>query len=121
MKRLLFGIAIASCLSFSGCASSPQNAEQTVFAAQASYTAAVAVAVAYKNLPTCGPVAPKLCSDLSVVKKLQDADNLAAPTLQAAQNIVRQPDAGLNVQTAVTMATQAVAILSSLTSTLTVK
>lgn len=121
MKKILLSIAIASTLGFGGCASTPKNAEQTVFAAQATYTAAVAIAVQYKNLPTCAPTAPKICKDPGVVKKIQDADNLAAPTLQAAQNIVRQPNAGMNVETAINMATQAVSILSSVTSTLQVK
>jgi len=116
-----FLVAVAA-ISIAACAVTPQTPAQDVYAIQGDYAAALSVAVAYKQLPACGqPTSPVLCSDKAVVAKLQAADDAAYAALTAAQNIVRTPGAGLNAQTAITAANQAVQALITITSTLGVK
>jgi hypothetical protein len=118
--RMLLVLALAA-LVFA-CATAPQTPAQSVYAAQGAYASALTVAVAYKQLPTCDQAPrPTLCSDKAVVAKLQAADDVAYAALSAAQNIVRTPGAGVNVQTAIAAAEQAVAALTSITATLGVK
>lgn len=119
MKRLFATIAV---LLLAACASAPQTPAQSVYAVQGSYAAALQAAVAYKQLPSCAqPAAPKLCSDAAVVKKLQAADDAAYAALTAAQNIVRTPGAGLNIQTAIVAAQNAVQAMTAITASLGVK
>ena len=118
MKRLLAVLALAVLTGF-GCATTPQTPAQAVYAVQGTYAAALQVAVTYKGLPSCArPDKPVLCSDADVVKKLQAADNVAYASLTAAQNTVRSPGAGANVQTAIVAAQQAVNALAAITATL---
>lgn len=119
MRKLLATLAIAL---VAACTTTPQTPQQAVYAIQGSYAGALTVAVAYKRLPPCGrATSPTLCADPVVVAKLQKADDLAYPTLQTAQNLVRMPDAGVNAQTAIAAARQAVGLLVNITNTLTVK
>lgn len=115
---------LAACLTFllAACAVSPQTPAQSVFLIKNDYQAALTVAVAYKNLPPCGqPASPVICSDAKVVAQLQKADDVAYPALQAAETTARTPGAGANAATAIVAAQQAVAALTAITSTLTVK
>jgi hypothetical protein len=98
-----------------------QTPAQTVYQVQSDYAAALVVAVAYKNLPDCAlPGHPVLCSQATIIKQLQDADDIAYPTLTAAQNTVKVQGA-TNAQTAVNAAQQAVAALTAITSKLVIK
>lgn len=117
MRKLLALLAFAVLTGF-GCATAPQTPAQSVYAVQGTYAAALSVAVSYKQLPACVQGGPVLCSDPAVVAKLQKADDVAYAALTAAQNIVRTPGAGLNAQTAINAASQAVNALASITSTL---
>ena len=125
MKRLfqaLFLSATVALLSASGCATTPQNPQQSVFAAKTSYAVALAIAVSYKRLATCGlPGATALCSDPKVVHQLQAADNAAAALLDGAENVVRSENAGINAETAALAAQQAVSAFSTITAVLKVK
>jgi len=100
------------------CAASPQTPAQSVYMIQNDFRAALVVAVAYKELPKCG-TGIKLCSDPSVVHKLQDAYDVANASLTAAQTTVRV--GGSNAEMAVTAAKQAVLILTAITKTLEIK
>lgn len=121
MKKILLSVAIA--IGLSACSGvSPKNAEQTVFSLQGSYNAALTVAVAYKKLPPCMEnMKIPVCSDPKIVKQLQDADDVAAPAIITARNIVRSPGLGLNVESAIHVASEAVKTFSQITSTLKVK
>lgn len=104
------------------CAVTPQTPAQAVYATQGAYASALTIAVAYKQLPDCArPTAPKLCSDRAVVTKLQDADDKAYAALQTAQTLVRSPNAGFNLQTAIAAANAAVGLLTQITANLPVK
>lgn len=118
MKRLFAGLMFAL---LAACSTAPQSPAQSVYAVQGNYAAALTIAVAYKQLPDCATTAATLCSKPDIVARLQKADDVAYPALQAAQNIVRQPNAGANATTAIFAAQQAVAALTAITSTLTVK
>ncbi len=124
----LFAIALAVSISF-GCVSpgtlpngaqAVQTAPQTIYQVESSYAAALTVAVAYKRLPTCGG-AFLICSKSEIVAKLQQADDVAIPLLDAAQKVARTPGAGMNLQTAIDAANAAVQALTSITSTLQVQ
>ncbi len=122
MKRLIGALLLAFALAGLGCATTPQTPAQSVYQVQGSYAAALQIAVTYKQLPSCAqPAHPVLCSDAATVAKLQKADDVAYAALTAAQNIVRSPGAGANVQTAIAAAQQATAALASITATLQVK
>lgn len=122
MKRLIGALLLAFAIAGLGCATTPQTPAQSVYQAQGSYAAALQIAVTYKQLPNCTqPAHPVLCSDAATVAKLQKADDVAYAALTAAQNIVRSPGAGANVQTAITTAQQAVSALASITATLKVQ
>lgn len=118
MKRLFAGLIFAL---LAACSTTPQSPAQAVYAVQGNYAAALTIAVAYKSLPDCAATTAVLCKKADIVGKLQKADDAAYPALQAAQNIVRQPNAGANAQTAIFAAEQAVSALTSITSTLQVK
>ena len=128
MKRLfqaLFLSATVALLSASGCATTPQTAqspEQAVFAAKQSYLVALAIAVDYKRLPTCGlPEATILCSDPKIVHQLQATDNASAALLDGAETVVRSPGAGVNATTAALAASQAISAFTTITQSLKVK
>ena len=121
MRKALALLAFVMLTGFGGCASTPTNPQQAVFAAKQSYAVALTVAVAYKRLPACAPAAPKVCSDAKVVKQLQAADNAAAALLDGAEATVRTPGAGLNAATAVKAAEQAVSAFVTITSALSTK
>ena len=118
--RMITAIALTSLAV--ACAVQPQTPAQGVYAVQGAYASALTIAVAYKQLPPCGlPTSPKLCSNASVVTKLQAADNAAYAALSAAQVTVATPGAGLNAQTAIVAAEQAVQALTAITNQLQVK
>ncbi len=121
MKRFITIIAFAALTGFNGCTTMPQTPAQSVYTIQGTYAAALSVAVSYKQLTPCVQAGPVLCSDPGVVAKLQQADDVAYAALTAAQNIVRAPNAGLNAQTAINAASQAVNALASITATLKVQ
>ena len=105
-----------------GCASvKPQTPAQSVYSLQGSYTAALTAAIAYKKLPPCSAVVVAVCSKPDVVAKLQKADDVAFSALTAAQNTVRNPNAGLNADTAIKAANEALVALMAITNTLGVK
>lgn len=112
---LLLSALLAACT-----ASPPQNPQQAIYQLKSSYNAALQVAVAYKNLPPCQPATPEvvICSKPDVVRKLQEADRVAFPAIQAAENTVRSPGAGANPQTALVAAQQALQALTTITATL---
>lgn len=103
-------------LLLAGCATGTTPA-QKVYQAQSNYNAGLAVAVAYKNLPECGPNVSPVCSKPEVVKTLQDADSVAYPALESAQKAVRTGT--LDVAKAAAIAAEtAVAALTKITSKL---
>lgn len=119
MKNLLLTSLLA--LSLTACAVTPSSPAQTVYLAKTQYSAALSVAVAYKNLPGCGGT-EKLCAKPEVVAQLQKADQVAYPALDAAEDAVRTPGFGENIiNSAVIAAKAAVEAFKSITNTLKVK
>lgn len=118
MKTLL-ALITATVLLFGGCSTTTTKPEQRVFDIHGKYAAALKVAVAYKSLPGCDqPQAPLICARHSMVTKLQEADNVAKPSLDAAQSVVRAPGTGLNVDTFIRAAEAATDAFSKITATL---
>jgi hypothetical protein len=101
MKRL----ALFAALALSACASIPDPA-QSLYAAENAYEAGLTLAVAYRQLPTCGSGAV-LCHDRAVVAKLVAMDDAAKSALAGAQVAVQQHtgDADQLVGVAVSLAT----------------
>lgn len=99
----------------------PKSPAQAVYQAQGSYASALTVAVAYKQLPRCAPLAPVICSEPAIVSKLQVADDVAFSALSSAQAIAREPGAGLSAQTAITAAEAAVSAFLAITSGLQIR
>ena len=121
--KMLLALALTALLAACTTTGSTQTPAQTVFAATSGYNAALAVAVTYKNLPSCElPAAPKICSDKSVVSTLQKADDAAYVALQSAQTIVRTPTSTQSaLDTAALWANEAVSALTKITNQLAVK
>lgn len=109
LKHHLVYIALALAM-LAGCATTPQNPQQAVYAAHGTYTVALTAAVKYKQLPACGkPASPPLCSKPEVVGQLQKADDAAYAALNVAQRVVRSSLEGPGaVAIAVDNATRAV-------------
>lgn len=86
MKRL---IALAALLYLAAC-TTPESPAQAVYLAESDYAAALRIELAYSELPRCGkPSSPTLCSEVSVIRKVQKADDLAWIAIQEAQGAVR--------------------------------
>lgn len=136
IKARMYFAALAAVAVFTlgGCASTTPNPGQTPQQQQASaladaqntvanltraYTGVVSLMVVYKRMPVCGSAgATQLCSKPDVVAQLQQADTVAYNALVAAQNVVRVPGAGANVNTAMAAAQQAISALSAIAATL---
>ncbi len=118
MKKLLIllPLAILAC-------TKPESPAQSVYLVESDYAASLRVELAYSNLPRCGkPTSPKLCSQVSVIKKVQLADNLAWNAIKEAQVAVRTPGYGDNkVTTVVASATALTRAFVSITNTLEIK
>jgi hypothetical protein len=122
IKKFLMAAMLVATLSGFGCSTTPTTPAQSVYQVQGTYAAALQVAVTYKQLPSCAqPGHPVLCAQPAVVQKLQKADDVAYAALTAAQNTVRTPGAGVNVQTALVAAQQAVNAFAAITATIKVK
>lgn len=125
MKMIRMALAVMAAALVTACASNPSDGgttpAQAVYQMESNFTAALQIAVAYKNLPACGPTAPPLCSKPETVAKVVQASNSTQAALQAAQNTVRNPGAGANPQTAIFAAQQALQALTAITATLQVK
>jgi len=116
-----FPALILSVAILSGCAGTT-TPQQGVYSAKTQYAAALTIAVSYKRLPVCSATVKLPCSDPKIVAQLQKADNVAAASLDAAENAVRTPGFGKDVaQSALAAANAALAAFVSITSTLQVK
>ena len=121
MKKIAVLFAFILLTGF-GCATTPQSAQQSVFAAKQSYAVALSVAVVYKKLPVCGTAgATAVCSKPDVVATLQKVDNASSALLDGAENTVRMEGSGKNVETAIKAATEAVQAFTTITAALTIK
>lgn len=124
LKRVLTTTALALAL-MGGCAFNKgpgTNPETIVFDMHGRYATALQIAVAYKRLPSCDTKpAPLLCSKDSVIQDLQDADDIANPALAAAQTTVRAPGVGVNIDTMIRAAEEAVVAMTKITSKLQVQ
>jgi hypothetical protein len=99
------------------CAAKPQTPEQGVYAAKQSYAIALSIAVAYRRLPVCGG-ATALCAKPELVATLQKLDDATAALLDGAENTVRMEGSGVNADTAVKAANEAVAAFTTITAVL---
>jgi len=77
-------LAVAALCVLTSCAA-PESPAQTAFALEASYDAAIDVAIAYAMLPRCVVPGPALCSDPAVVKQTSDVAHQAWQAIRAAQ------------------------------------
>lgn len=118
MKTLFAGIMA---LLLAACSTVPQTPVQTVYAATATYAAALSVAVKYKQLPPCADAVTHspICSRAETVAELREADGKAFAALSAAQVAVRTPDIGTTaIERTVSAANRAIAVFSAVTASL---
>jgi hypothetical protein len=116
MKKLILLLPIL----LMACTAKPETPAQSVFLAESDYAAGLKIELAYSNLPRC-PKA-KLCSDVSIIKKVQIADNVAYVALKDAQAAVRTPGYGdSKITTVVASATALTKAFVDITQTLGVK
>lgn len=101
-------------LLLAGCASNSPSPATTVYASKSTYEAALALAVAYAELPRCAPDAPPLCSDTSAVATIRTANTAARATLDAAENTVRSAPSTDAARMAVVAASNAVDAFSKI-------
>lgn len=119
MKRYVQFIAVLALVALQACATQPQTPAQAVYAATATYDAALSVALTYARLPRCGPGVVPVCSQPEVVAKLQVADIAAFAAVQSAQKIVRDPKTNESTaQAAVATAREALSVLTTITASL---
>lgn len=100
----------------------PKTPAQTVFELKAAEGGALAIAVQYRNLPTC-PVAAPICKTTNVVTSIQNADKVAAAAIDNAEALVRDPafkDAPAAIK-AIDAASATVSALTAITTSLRVK
>jgi hypothetical protein len=116
MKSRRYGLLAAAVLvALAACATKPTDAPQSVFALEGELTTAINVATIYAGLPTCGATV-SLCSDPSMVAKLQTAAAAATSAILGAQATVTNGSASASAQTAALVAAaQAVSSLTNLT------
>lgn len=97
----------------------PRSPAQAVFALEATYDAALDVAVAYSMLPQCRTGGAAVCSDPAVVRQVNEAAHRAWVAIGAASRIARtiHPDASA-LSNAEAAAEQALAELRALTTNL---
>ena len=117
MRPILIVAALAGILAAGGCSSSGSapSPQADVYAAKASYGAALTVAVRYNGLPRCGaPTSPPICSDAAVVLQLRRADAVASVALDQAESVVRSPLSSASlIAAAAQSATGAVKVLQA--------
>lgn len=86
-------VFLLAALALQGCATVSSQPDATpaqrVYALEGDYAAALAVAVAYTQLPSCATGA-KLCSAVVVKAKLQALDGAAWASLATAEDAVRK-------------------------------
>lgn len=93
-------LALIAAAALTGCAttlSAPPTvgAQQSVYVATTAFEAGLRVAVAYENLPACGPATGSVCSDPDVVTRVTAAAQLARASLSTAEDAARSStDAG---------------------------
>lgn len=123
MHRSFIAIALAASLAGCGASSNTPSPANTVIAAKNTFAGIQTLAIQYTSLPRCGaPTSPPLCSDASVVAKIRTGNADAVTALGAAEATVRDPTASTStVNAAVIGATNAVAALQTILSSLQVK
>ncbi len=121
MLALVMVLAIAACQSST--TSAETSAAKTVYEAKLAYQGLLIVAVRYNELPRCSrPTSPRVCSEQAVVDQLRRADTAAIAALDAAEGIVRLQGATKDMtDSAVATATNAVAAVRALTSSVRVQ
>jgi hypothetical protein len=88
VKAFLLSIIFVCVSGFGGCSTTPKNAQETVFAAQGAFDAALSVALAYKKLPACTPENRPACSDPATLELIQHSAAAADAALKAARKAV---------------------------------
>ena len=123
--RLRSAAAALAILGLVGTTVACQNApdpQQTVYALEGSYAAALAIEVAYHNLPRCVAGGPKICSDQAVMDNINKADAVAWTAIKAAEDTVRTPGVSSSAANAAIVSAQnASAAFTKIVATLKVK
>lgn len=117
MKNLaiLTLVVLAAC----GSVPTPKTPQQTVFAAQETYRAALKIEVTYAQLPRCKVTSLTICSEPSIVKQVKQIDAATWGSIKSAQQTVRTPGFGENtLQSAAIAAVNAANAFASVTSQL---
>ena len=115
---VLCALMVIGLSAFGGCASTPSNPQQGVFATQQAYNRALEIGAWYGELPTCGsPGADRIfCSKPDVVDKIKAAKDVASPSIAAAQATVRNPQFDASTSDKILISAQAaVAVLTAIT------
>jgi len=115
-----FWLLVACGFVLSSCATVTRP-DQSIYAVEASYQAALTVEVAYRNLPRCNGVT-KICHEPSVVQQMIAADNVTYTAIKSAVAIAADPRSPSNALLVATQAAEAaLAILQNLVSKVIVK
>jgi len=108
MRIIVKMLVIYMFVAIAGCAITGGTPQQSVYAIKSEYQLALSAAVAYKGLPSCATVGhPLVCSDAVVVAKIQQADSVAGPAIQQAENAVRDPSFDASTTSKILVAAQA--------------
>jgi len=85
---------LAGCNGVPGAVPVPQTPAQAAYALEATYDAALDVAVSYAVLPKCAAGGPALCSDPAMVRHVNAVAHTAWAAIRAAETVARatQPD-----------------------------
>lgn len=121
MKKLYSAFTFAA-LTFlfavmAGCGSvKPKTPAQAVYVAESEFNLAIQAAVDYKNLPPCGVAGVGVvCSDPTIVAKLQAAEKKASAAFDQAEQVALAPNASqTDVDKALAIANAALAVLTQL-------
>lgn len=111
MRNLILG----GLLLLAACNGGPTG-QQGVFAAKTAFEAALTVAVAYSKLPRCSATQAAPCAQADVIKKADNAAQIAAMAIDGAERIVRTPSISPALaDSQVALARAAVAELNAIT------
>lgn len=112
-------VPLAALVFVAACATGASPSQQNVvLASKNTLVAAQTLAIQYTSLPRCGqPTSPPLCSDAGVVTEIRKANADAVVALDAAEKVVRDPNATSSaVSEAVSAAANAVTVLQAIVS-----
>lgn len=121
LRLLILLGAISAGILLAGCATTPppKTPRQSLAYLQGSLIAAQDLAMTYDNYPACTvPAVTIFCSKPEIIIQIDVTNRKARAAVTAVENVVLSPTVGLNVDTLIDAAMQAVAALTTITPTL---